>query len=210
MVSWQNCSIQMKWYCLLFLLWPATAQTVAPTPLIEIYRDAPQIQDEYRIFSFGDHEELDVNANAAWLPRQEYGRYLRMPTGLAAQVDKLEAGYSMPEQRTFDLTGWHALIKGEEIDAGDPRYQKLFNLFARQMKQDGWRRKDVTIATVKRMMFKVARLQYPARPSRLTRPHITRQTLDGLETCPKAMNGHLVCQLADGFILLANPGDRRN
>jgi hypothetical protein len=207
--------IQMKWYCLLLLLWPATAEATTPIPLIEIYRDTPDIQDDYIISSAGDHEELAASANVVWLPRQDYGRYARPPTDFPAQVDKLESsiagtGYTMPEQRTVDLRGWHVRIKGEEIDAWDPRYEKVFDLLDHEMKKDGWRPKDVTVLQLKRFTLLVARLQYSGNPSRLTRPHIERQTLDGLETCPNVVNDHLACHLTHGFVLLAKPDERHN
>jgi hypothetical protein len=40
------------------------------------------------------------------------------------------------------------------------------------------------------------------------RPHIERQTLNGLETCQNVVHDHLVCELTDGFMLLAKPDER--
>lgn len=200
--------------CLLLLALSSPAVWAAePVAQLEIFRDVPDIQDSYIIAIYPDHEELSVSSNLFFLPRQEFGRYVRPRTDLSAKVEELiasGASFQKPQSRTLVLTGWHATLKGEELDALDPRFQKTFGLMSRTIEHGGWRREDVTTVRLKRGVFlHVARLQYSSRHVELTRPHITRTpVLDGLEACPNVITDHLVCRIGRGFILLAKPGHR--
>ena len=180
---------------------------------MEFFRDVPEVQDDYMIWSYPDHDELGTTSNRFVLPRQEFGRYVRRPTSLSAKVEALYrsgVNFKKPESKTWDLSGWHAVLKGEELDASDPRYAKTFDLVIGEIKHGRWHRKDVTIATLKRgVRLKVAQLQYPVTSSKLSRPHIvTGPTLHGLEACPNVRDDHLVCHIPHrGFIFLAKPGE---
>jgi hypothetical protein len=202
----------LKRYLLICMLWPTLAWADAPKPLLQIFRDVPEVQDDFMIWSYPDRDELSVTSNAFFLPRQEFGRYVRPPTNFAAKVEELYlsgADFKKPESRTWDFSGWHAIINGEELDASDPRYRKTFALIIGEIKRSGWRRKDVTIAPLKRgLRLQVTQLQYLTNASTLSRPHIVRgPTLFGLEACPNVRNDHLVCHLPHGFIFLAKPGE---
>ncbi|SFQ36928.1 hypothetical protein SAMN05216330_1353 [Bradyrhizobium sp. Ghvi] len=206
-------AIAIKCCLLLLALAPLAARAAEPVAQLEIFRDVPDIQDSYIVAIYPDHEELSVSSNLFFLPRQEFGRYVRPRTDLLAKVEELiasGANFQKPESRTLVLTGWHATLKGEELDALDPRFQKTFALMSHTIEHGGWRREDVTTVKLKRGVFlHVARLQYSNRHVELTRPHITRTpVLDGLEACPDVINDHLVCRVRKGFILLAKPGHR--
>ena len=138
------------------------------------------------IWSYINHDELAVTSNAFFLPRQEFGRYIRSPTDFEAIVDELSyasAGFKKPASRTVDLSGWHARIKGEEVDARDPRYEKTFALIVGEIKRGNWKRKDVTTAQLKRGCLQITRLQYSTQLLKYTRPQIVRGLLNGLEAC---------------------------
>lgn len=204
---------EIKWCVLLCLLSPMLARADAPSPLVEIFRDVPEVQDDFVIGSYPDHDELGVSSNAFFLPRQEFGHYVRPPTNLSARVEDLYrsgVNFKKPASKTRDFSGWHAVLKGEELDASDPRYEKTFDLIIGEIKHGGWRRKDVTVAPLKRgLRLPVTRLQYLTKASKLSRPHIVRgPTLQGLEACSNVRNDHLVCRIPHrGFIFLAKPGE---
>lgn len=203
----------VNWCVLFCLLWPTLVRADAPSPLVEIFRDVPEVQDDFMIWSYPDHDELSVTSNAFFLPRQEFGHYVRPPTSLSAKVEDLYlsgANFKKPESKTWDLSGWHAVLKGEELDASDPRYIKTFDLVIGEIRGGRWHRKDVTAATLKRgIRLKVTRLQYSMKSSQLSRPHLVRgPTLQGLEACPNVRDDHLVCLIPHrGFIFLAKPGE---
>jgi hypothetical protein len=198
------------------LILPTIARAESTPPLLDIFRDTPGIQDDFQILDFGDHEELAFSSNAFLLPRQEFGKYVRTPTDFPEQVEKLKnsivgTDFRKPAQKTIDFTGWHVFIKGEEIDPIDPRYGGAFRLLRNQIKSNSWRRKDIMVATWKRLPWlQLSHLQYLDKNSKLLRPHIARQTLDGLEVCPNVVARHLVCQVDHGFILLRTPADMQN
>lgn len=212
---WQGISDLTKCCLWLFALLSPAAQAAEPVALLEIFRDVPDIQDSYVVLIYPDHEELSVTSNVFFLPRQEFGHYVRPRTDLTAKVDELiasGAGFQKPASRTLVLTGWHATLRDEELDALDPRYEQAFSLMVHQIKHGGWRREDITTVRLKRAVtLHVARLQYSKRRAQLMRPRITRgPILDGLEACPNVITDHLVCRIGTGFILLAQPGKHYN
>lgn len=205
----------IRWCLLLFALLSSAVSATEPVALLEIFRDVPDIQDSYVVLIYPDHEELSVTSNVFFLPRQEFGHYVRPRTDLPAKVDELigsGANFQKPASPTLVLTGWHATLRDKELDALDPRYEKTIALMIHEIKRGGWRREDVTTARLKRAgTLHVARLQYSNRRARLMRPRITRgPILDGLEACPNVITDHLVCRVGTGFILLATTGKRYN
>lgn len=201
----------IKWWLFAFLLFLSAARAAESVAIVEIFRDVPDIQDSYVILIYPDHEELSVTSNLFFLPRQEFGRYVRARTILPAKVDELiaaGAGFKKPESPTFNFTGWHAKLRDEEFDALDPRFQKTISLMVHEIKRGGWRRKEITVARLKRGVdLHVVQLEYSVPSRRLIRPHIVRRRiLYGLEACQNVITRHLVCRADTGFVLLATPG----
>jgi hypothetical protein len=197
---------------LICLVLPTTAWADQKPALLDIYQDEPAIQEQFMIWDFGDREELTVSSNGLFLPRQEFGTYVRKPTDFPGQVEKLihsidGTGFNPPPEKTSAWPNWHVLLEGEEIDPVDPRFNAAFKLLREQIKQSVWRRKDVTIATLRWRPFQllVSHLRYSDKNSKLLRPHITSEALEPLETCPEAVGDHLVCRLSNGFIYLNTP-----
>lgn len=206
----------MKRLLVLACLLLPTAARAAPA-LLDIYQDEPDVQEQFRLFNFGDREELTATSNAYFLPRQEFGKYVRAPTDLPARIETLVhsidgTGFKVPRQRTTVWPNWHVSIKGQEIDASDPRFNDSLRLLKEQMETGAWRRKDVTVVTLKMRPFQllVTRLQYSDKVAELRRPHVTRQILYPFDACKSAVSEHLVCKLSDGFIYLDHPSERKH
>ncbi len=203
--------------CLICLVLPTIASAGPAAPLLDIYQDEPEVQEEFTISDLGDREELHLTSNGFLLPRQEFGRYVRQPTDFPGQVEKLQdslagTGFKPPAERTIAWPNWHVLIKGEEIDPRDPRFGAAFRLLSEQIKSGGWRRKDVTVATLKPRTWQLtlSRLQYPDGNSKLLRPLIARQALNAFEVCRNVVADHLVCDVPHGFIYLNKQANSKN
>jgi hypothetical protein len=185
-------------------------------PLIEIYRSIPAAQDDFMLVSTPTHEELLSTSNLFWMSRQEFGKYVRPLSGLAAQVEKLKTSlvgtdYKIPAQKTVNLDGWQVTIKGEEIDPTDPRYKGAFELLKNLSKNGNWSRSDVIDGELKGAKFFVTHTKFPDQKSTGSRPQVAKHSLDGLEACDNVVGPHLVCHIPKhGFIYLQNSKETKN
>lgn len=190
-----------------------SAQTTAP--LIEAYRSLPEVQEDYVLLDNGAQEELRMTANYFSLPQQEFGAYVRSPSDLPVRVEKLKnslsgTDYKIPAQKSFNMHGWHVTIKGEEIDATDPRFTAALELLKNQIRSETWTRKDVTSGELKGGRLVITRTRYPLDKSKNDRAHSTKAVMNGLEACGNAVGNRLVCHIPKhGFIYLAGPDERK-
>jgi|GEM_PF-5184271 len=204
------------WLQILCFVIPTAVFAEQTPPLIEIYRSIPAAQDDFMLVSTPTHEELLSTSNAFWMSRQEFGKYVRPLSDLAAQVEKLKnsligTDYKIPAQKTVNFDGWQVTIKGEEIDPSDPRYKGAFELLRNLAKNGNWSRSDIIDGELKGAKFLVTHTKFPEQKSTVNRPHVAKQSLDGLEACGNVVGPHLVCHIPKhGFIYLQNPKETKN